>query len=908
MATTEAYVPPQNLEAEESVLGAMMVSESAVDSVLVDIRLAEEDFYRNPHRLVFRAIRSLQESSSPVDALTVTEQLTQLGELAEAGGKETVSSLASSVPVAGNAAHYAKIVKANAMLRRLLAASQRIQKSVHEREAEPRDLVEQAERAMFEVAHDTAAKDFQSLTEILIRETHRLEELVEGRRELTGTPSGFIDLDSLTGGFQPGNLIIIAARPSIGKSALVANIADHVGVDKKEPVAFFSLEMSDAELAHRFLACRARIPGDKLRKGQVKQLWPKVLKASNQLENAPIWIDTSSDLSVLELRAKARRLASSNGGKLGLIIVDYLQLMRPDDPRQSRVEQVGHFSRGLKLLARELDVPVIGLSQLSRAPEQRPDKKPMLSDLRESGCVTGESLVYLPDAGAFEPIESLVGKSGFRVLAVDPTSWKLEPRKVTRAFATGVKPVFRLRTQLGREVKATGNHKFLTLEGWRRLDELEPGERLALPRRLPDPGGQSMSGAELALLGHLIGDGCTLPRHAIQYTTNDRRLAKLVADLAVEVFGSGVRPRIKREHDKKRGRSWFQVYLPSSQRLTHGKSNPIAAWLRKLDAFGWRSHEKRVPDAVFAQSSEGIARFLCHLWATDGSVWLQRSPSLDRFHPRVYYASSSARLSRDVQALLLRLGINARRFVAAEYKGRSQFHVVVSGGADLRVFMERIGGIGESKEPQAKAILRWLDEHPPNTNRDVVPIEAWSQVVRPALVASGMTHRRFQAGLGTAYCGSTLFKSALSRERAARVAEVLRSDEVARLADSDVYWDRIESIEPAGEEPVYDLTVDGLHNFVANEIVVHNSIEQDADLVAFIFRQEYYEPDNEEVRGKAELIVAKHRNGPIGNVELAFQHMYPRFMNLARADRERPQRSGPPVDPDEGFTEIADDD
>jgi replicative DNA helicase len=393
MTTTDAYVPPQNLEAEESVLGAMMVSETAVASVIVDVHLTDLDFYRERHRLIFRAVHSLHARGEPVDALTVTEQLTQTGDLTEAGGKELVSSLASTVPVAGNADHYARIVKANAMLRRLLEASHKIQRSVHEREGEPRDLVERAEAMMFEVAHDTASKDFASLTEILERETTRLEELSEGKRDLTGTPSGFVDLDKITGGFQPGNLVVLAARPAMGKSAIVGNIADFVAVEKGLPVAFFSLEMSETELAHRFLACRAGIQGDKLRKGQVKSLWPKVLKASNQLAGAPIWIDTSSDLSTLELRAKARRLHSKEqaDGGLGLIIVDYIQLMRPDDPRQSRVEQVGAISRGLKLLSGELGVPVLALSQLSRAPELRPDKRPILSDLRESGAIEQDS-------------------------------------------------------------------------------------------------------------------------------------------------------------------------------------------------------------------------------------------------------------------------------------------------------------------------------------------------------------------------------------------------------------------------------------------------------------------------------------------------------------------------------------
>jgi replicative DNA helicase len=199
----------------------------------------------------------------------------------------------------------------------------------------------------------------------------------------------------MLGGFQPGNLIVIAARPSLGKSALVCNIAENVAAKQGQAVAFFSLEMSEAELAHRFISCRARIANDRLRKGKVSERdWPRVVRACNELESAPLWLDDSSDLSLLDLRAKARRLASSEGG-LGLVIVDYMQLMRAEDPRANRVEQVGQFSRGLKVLARELNVPVIGLSQLSRAPELRPDKRPMLSDLRESGSIEQDSDVVI---------------------------------------------------------------------------------------------------------------------------------------------------------------------------------------------------------------------------------------------------------------------------------------------------------------------------------------------------------------------------------------------------------------------------------------------------------------------------------------------------------------------------------
>jgi replicative DNA helicase len=281
-------------------------------------------------------------------------------------------------------------VQQNSLLRRLLGAGQRIQEWVRERDGEPRQLAEDAERLLFEVAHEEQASDFREISEILSDELDRLEKLSSGEAEVTGTPSGFRDIDAITGGFQPGNLVIFAARPAMGKSALVANIAENVAVKHGMPVAFFSLEMSEVELAQRFIACRARIAGDRLRRGHVGQKdWPKVVRACNELEQAPLWIDDSSDLGLLDLRAKARRLQAqeSHRGGLGLVVVDYLQLMRADDPRANRVEQVGQMSRGLKILARELNVPVLAISQLSRAPEQRHPPRPQLSDLRESGSI-----------------------------------------------------------------------------------------------------------------------------------------------------------------------------------------------------------------------------------------------------------------------------------------------------------------------------------------------------------------------------------------------------------------------------------------------------------------------------------------------------------------------------------------
>jgi replicative DNA helicase len=278
-------------------------------------------------------------------------------------------------------------VRENALVRRLLSTTYEIQSSVVAHDGAPRDLVERAERAMLEVAHDDRQKDFRSIEEVLHDELDKLHKLSIDGTSVTGTRSGFDALDDLTGGFQPGNLIILAARPGMGKSCLVTNIAENAALKYDEPVALFSLEMSETELAQRFIASQSSTKLTDLRKGRVaEKVWPKIMKATNDLAQAPLYIDDSSDVGLLEIRAKARRLHQQR--KLGLIIVDYVQLMRADHRVESRVEQVGQMSRGLKILARELDVPVIALSQLNRSVEQRGgDKKPLLSDLRESGSL-----------------------------------------------------------------------------------------------------------------------------------------------------------------------------------------------------------------------------------------------------------------------------------------------------------------------------------------------------------------------------------------------------------------------------------------------------------------------------------------------------------------------------------------
>ncbi len=386
-------LPPHSIEAEEAVLGAILLSERAQYTFAVDHALQADDFYRPRHRVVFEAMRDLFAEGKEVDVLSVTEALKSAGRLEDAGGAEQVALLVAAVPAVGNLRRYAEIVKDTAHLRRLLDASYRIQSSVFGHAGEASQIIDDAERTILDIRLTSdRGGDLRPIDEVLHDELPRLEQLSKDRTAITGVRSGFEDLDAITGGFQPGNLIIIAARPSMGKSALVTNIAENVALDRHapRPVALFSLEMSESELAQRFIASHASIKGDDLRKGRLRpDKWERVARAAREYGNSMLYIDDSSDIGMLDVRAKARRLhqALRDRGGLGLIVIDYLQLMRADGRYDSRVQQVGEMSRGLKILARELAVPVIALSQLSRNVEQRKPPEPMLSDLRESGQI-----------------------------------------------------------------------------------------------------------------------------------------------------------------------------------------------------------------------------------------------------------------------------------------------------------------------------------------------------------------------------------------------------------------------------------------------------------------------------------------------------------------------------------------
>ncbi|BAY28798.1 replicative DNA helicase [Nostoc carneum NIES-2107] len=862
-------LPPQNIEAEEAILGGILLDPEAIGRV--SDRLVAEAFYISAHKDIYQAALRLHAQGKPTDLLAVTSWLADHDLLHRIGGRNKLATLVDRTVSAVNIDALASLVMDKYQRRQLIKAGNEIVHLGYETEKELPIVLDQAEQKVFGITQERAQSGLVHISDTLISNFQDIEERNQGIA-LPGITCSFYDLDALTSGFQRSDLIIVAARPAMGKTAFCLNLAYNIAASHRMPVAVFSLEMSKEQLVQRLLASEAGIESGYLRSGRLSQAqWEPLSRAIGMLSEMPIFIDDTPNITVTQMRSQARRLQAEQGMDLGLIVIDYLQLM--EGAGDNRVQELSKITRSLKGLARELSVPVIALSQLSRGVEARTNKRPMLSDLRESGCLTGDSLVTLADTGVQVPIRNLVGKSGFSVLALNEATMQLEKAIVSNAFSTGVKPVFTLKTRLGRKIRATANHKFLTINGWCRLDKLSPKQHLCLPRSVPIPGQLTMTYAEVALLGHLIGDGCTLPRHAIQYTTREIDLAENVAFLAKEVFGDAIVPRISPE------RSWYQVYLSAAEHLTHNVRNPVAKWLESLGVFGLRSYEKFLPQELFSQPQELIACFLRHLWSTDGSIQLVAGK---KPRPIAYYASSSEILAFDVQTLLLRLGINAKlKIIPQPGKGRNQYHVIITGKIDLELFIKKIGAVGQYKLGSLQKISEHLDNCIHNPNRDVIPKEVWKTQVVPAMQSIGMTTREIQSCLGQSYCGSTLYKANLSRERALKVGKIVQSNEMLTLANSDVYWDEIVLIEFSGEEEVFDLTVPRLHNFVANNIIVHNSIEQDADLVIMLYRDDYYNNDSPD-RGIAEVIVAKHRNGPTGTVKLLFDPQFTKFKNLAR--------------------------
>ncbi|MGV0871478.1 replicative DNA helicase [Mycolicibacterium sp. XJ879] len=1003
--------PPQDAAAEQAVLGGMLLSKDAIADVLE--RLRPGDFYRPAHQNVYDAILDLYGRGEPADAVTVAAELDRRGLLRRIGGAPYLHTLISTVPTAANAGYYAGIVAEKALLRRLVEAGTRVVQYGYAG-AEGADVTEIVDRAQAEIYDVTegrgGSEDFVPLEDLLQPTMDEIDAIASNGGLARGVPTGFIELDDVTNGLHPGQMIIIAARPGVGKAlaldtplptptgwttmgdvavgdwllgadgeptqvvaatdvmlarpcyevefadgtVIVADAmhqwptsrgvqvttalrpgadvisatrvpalatvggrrqsawgidgvrrtasvpvrcvevtsADHLYLAGRDMVpthnstlgldflrscsikhqmssVIFSLEMSRSEIVMRLLSAEAKIKLADMRSGRMSDDdWTRLARRMSEISEAPLYIDDSPNLTMMEIRAKARRLSQKAG--LKLIVVDYMQLMTSGKKYESRQQEVSDFSRSLKLMAKELDVPVVAISQLNRGPEQRTDKKPMISDLRESGCLSANTRILRADTGAEVTFGELM-RTGER-----PLVWSLDERKrmvarpMTNVFYSGHKEVFKVRLASGREVEATANHPFMTLDGWTPLGELQVGDRVAVPRRVPEPvRTQRMNDSEVILLAHMIGDGSCVKNQPIRYASIDEWNLHAVAS-AAEHFG------VTAVRDDYPAARVTTLRLPAPYHLTHGKRNPIAAWLDKLGLFGKRSYEKFVPEAIFAAPNDQVALFLRHLWATDGSVrWDSKAGQ-----GRVYYASTSRRLVDDVAILLARLGVFARIKRVRKAGYRDGWHLYIYGAENQLRFLRHVGVNGE-KSIAVRDVVGMLESKVRNTNLDTVPKEVWTNV-RAALADQKMSHRAFAAAMGTKFCGSTLWKHAPSRGRLHRTAALLEDHELHDLATNEVFWDSIVEITSIGEHDVYDGTVSGTHNFVAQGISVHNSLEQDADMVILLHRPDAFERDDPR-GGEADLIIGKHRNGPTKTITVAHQLHLSRFTNMAKA-------------------------
>nr|WP_231495954.1 replicative DNA helicase [Cellulomonas sp. HZM] len=594
-------------------------------------------------------------------------------------------------------------------------------------------------------------------------------------------------------------------------STLGIDIVRSASIKHNMASVVFSLEMSRNEITMRLLSAEARVHLQKMRTGQMgEDDWAKVASTMGKISEAPLFIDDSPNMSLMEIRAKCRRLKQRHD--LKLVIIDYLQLMSSGKRVESRQQEVSEFSRALKLLAKELEVPVIAISQLNRGPEQRTDKKPQMSDLRESGCLTEDTRILRADTGA----ETTLGEL-YALGAKDVPVWALDERlqyvrrHLSHVFPTGTRPTYRLRLASGKEVVATANHPFLTYEGWTPLGELEVGSRLGVPRHVPGPERRvAWDDRKVVMLANLLGDG-------------------------------------------------------SSAQIGKGKPKPVAEWLDDFGLFGARGDERFLPTAVFHLPKEQIALFVHHLWSTNASVTVEPSGR----GGRIRYTSRSRALLDGLSRLLLRFGISTVVRRSHEAAGHDGWMLDIDGVDDQRRFLQEIGVAGAT----ASRLLEIVRAASSSTASNAVSRPVWGEV-RDVLVGAGAASQPIPAGVVPQEN-----PNAPSRQRLGRIAEVLDSEDLEIMAVNDLLWDEVVAIEPMGERPVYDATVLGTHNFIANGIAVHNSIEQDADMVILLHREDAYEKESPRA-GEADLIVAKHRNGPTDTITVAFQGHYSRFVDM----------------------------
>ena len=855
-------LPPHSILAEENVLGALMIREDCWDEIS-DI-LDGKEFYNHNHQLIYSAISDLVNSNSPTDAVTVAERLEVRGELDHTGGLQYLTSVCSSVSNQNNAKAYAEIVRDHYHQREMLAATFEIQDRIYTPEgmdsSQVMDLAESRVMGVRELSEKNKQSGLISIKSSADETLDWLDYLKENPDKATGVSTGFYMMDHLTNGLQKGDLIIIAARPSVGKTQKLLNIAAHAAIRQNVPVAFFSLEMPSQQLIIRLLSSEAKVQMNLVRNGTYSDAEnARIVEAHAKIRQAPIYIDDTPAISEGDIRSRCRKIHRECGG-LGLVCVDYLQLLRAKNKAENRNLEIAQFTGGLKALAKELNLPVVVLSQLNRALEKRSDRRPILSDLRD--CVSGDTLVTLANGKRIK-ISELEGKS-VEVLSLN-SDWKVESAKCDKIWKVGKRKVYEIILQSGRKIKCTGNHKIKLFDSWAKVSDIKVGNRVAIPRRtfVDVDNVKNELDYKIIFIGHMIGDGTYRSNNAIRYTTGNDECAAIMKECA-EKFGCTVKV-----YDPP-GKNCVDLSFANNGNRWHPKN--VNKWLRDIGVFNSISYEKRVPEFVFSLTTKKLALFIKHLWSTDGCLVTTNGKYT------CHYCTTSEGLVKDVASLLLRFGIVGRiRKTSQGDRGRDTFECHVT-GENIYRFCEKIGGFAHQREP-AQEIIN--NPKPINTNVDTIPKEYVSDPINKKMKERGLIPKDIHRIRGIKNPGGTKpFAYNPSRGVLLDYAQILNLPSLISAAKSDIFWDVVKSIEEVGMEDVYDLTVPGNASWISNDIFSHNSgsVEQDADVISFLYRDEIYNPDSPD-KGVAEVILAKQRQGPIGNFKLLFLGQYATFKN-----------------------------
>ena len=861
-----AATPPHDLAAEKVALGAMMTDPAQVDAIS-DL-LTPEDHYRGVHQDIHAAIIRLRDAREPTDPVAVLDELRRAGLVTESLNGPYLHSLTALVPVAAQGVHYARIVAKHALTRRTqagLISGLGITRTPGFNPYEDMDAVRHAvDQATGDLptGSDTAEWLGTAAWDVLSE--------VEQPLPVDGISPPYRALGQLMPVLRPGWLVTIAARPAIGKTTVLGDFARHTGLKLGLPVAWFTLEMTRAEVIMRLFAAEARVPQHNIANHCVTEAeWLRLADAAKNFGDSKILIDEKSAATMAHIRAGLRRMSRVAAPRM--IIVDYLQLAEAPGAA-SRQEEIARLTRGLKELAKEWNVPVVMAAQLNRNPEMRQDKRPVLSDLRE--CLTGDTVLTDPVTGVRQTMaEAYATGAPVRVLAMD-SRYRLGVEQASTVVASGVKPVYRLRTATGREIRASANHPFRTFSGWTQLCDLQKGDDIAVPRRLPPitRPTRGVSSEQARFLGYLISDGSYSRHRSVAFTNRDSLVMADAVRIAETRFG--VRAREKNHWS---GTPSVEFSGPG----TGPGSNPLINWLKLLGIHGHKGQHKVIPRAVFACDADVAAECIAGLWAGDGSI--ARMPA----RWAIKYVSTSRELLHQIQHLLTRIGIRGIIGPPTRHTKSTMdiAEIRIDGSTEVCRFGASVPLIGYKAARLALA-TGWAAQCKVNST-DTFP-NAVLDLVWEAKARDGRTWNQLERRC----CQPT---KRPSRADLARFAELTGDQEIADLANGDIRWDRIVSIEPDGEEMTYDLVVPDSHNFVANDIIVHNSgeIENSSDVVILLHREDAYEQESPRA-GEMDLLVVKHRHGATATITVAAQLWYCRCLCMS-PDTPPPAQEPEPV-------------